>query len=138
MIIDIGNRDDIHPTNKRDVGHRLALAARHVAYGEKLVYRGPVFSGAQFGAGGASVAFELQGSALAVRGGGELQGFTLAGADRKFHPAQARIEGDRIVVRSAAVKQPVAVRYGWAGNPEAANLVNGEQLPVSPFRSDSW
>jgi len=138
VIIDIGNRDDIHPTNKRDVGHRLALAARHVAYGEKLVYSGPMFSGAQFGAEGATVAFELQGSALAVRGGGELRGFTLAGADRKFHPAQARIEGDRIVVRSAAVKQPVAVRYGWAGNPEAANLVNREQLPASPFRSDSW
>jgi len=138
VIIDIGNPNDIHPTNKRDVGHRLALAARHVAYGEDLVYSGPVFNSAQFAAGSATLSFDLQGSALAVRGGGELQGFTLAGADHKFHPAQARIEGDRVIVRSAEVKQPLAVRYAWAGSPAAANLVNREQLPASPFRSDSW
>jgi len=138
VIIDIGNPDDIHPTNKRDVGHRLALAARHVAYGEPLVYSGPVFAGAQFAAGAATLRFDLQGSALAIRGGDTLQGFALAGADRVFHPAQARIDGDRIVVHSAAVSQPVAVRYAWQGSPAAANLVNREQLPASPFRSDSW
>ncbi|HYG06709.1 MAG TPA: sialate O-acetylesterase [Stenotrophomonas sp.] len=138
VSIDIGNPADIHPTNKRDVGHRLALAARHVAYGEDLVYSGPVFTAAQFAQGAATLRFDLQGSALAVRGGGELQGFALAGADRKFHPAQARIEGDRVVVRSAAVPQPVAVRYAWSGSPAQANLVNREQLPASPFRSDSW
>lgn len=137
VIIDIGNPGDIHPTNKRDVGHRLALAARHVAYGERLVYNGPVFSGAQFADGAATLRFDLQGSALAVRGGGELTGFAVAGADRKFHAAQARIEGDRVVVRSPDVPQPVAVRYGWQGSP-TANLVNREQLPASPFRSDSW
>ncbi len=137
VIIDIGNPNDIHPTNKHDVGHRLALAARHVAYGEKLVYSGPVFSGAQFAGGAATLRFDLQGSALAARGGGELLGFAVAGADQKFHPAQARIEGDRVVVRSDAVPAPVAVRYAWHGSP-TANLVNREQLPASPFRSDSW
>lgn len=137
VTLDIGNRDDIHPTNKREVGHRLALAARHVAYGETLVYSGPVFTGAQFADGAATLGFDLQGSALAVRGGGALEGFAVAGADRKFHPAQARIEGERVVVRSDAVPTPVAVRYAWQGSP-SANLVNREQLPASPFRSDSW
>jgi len=138
VIIDIGNPADIHPTNKHDVGRRLALAARHVAYGESLVHSGPVFIGADFADGMATLRFDLGGSVLAVRGGGEPGGFALAGADRKFHPAQARIEGDHIVVHSDAVPQPVAVRYAWQGSPDAANLVNREQLPASPFRSDSW
>jgi len=138
VIIDIGNAGDIHPTNKHDVGHRLALAARHVAYGQSLVYSGPVFTGARLANGKATLGFDLHGSALAVRGGGELGGFALAGADRVFHPAQARIVGEQVVVRSDAVPQPVAVRYGWHGNPADANLVNREQLPASPFRSDSW
>lgn len=138
VIIDIGNPDDIHPTNKRDVGHRLALAARHVAYGESLVYSGPVFNGASFADGAATLRFDLGGSALAVRGGGQPRGFALAGADKVFHPAQARIDGDHVVVRSDDVPRPVAVRYGWHGSPDDANLLNREQLPASPFRSDSW
>ncbi|MEB2112282.1 sialate O-acetylesterase [Xanthomonas campestris pv. campestris] len=138
VIIDIGNPTDIHPTNKRDVGHRLALAARHVAYGETLVYSAPVFARASYADGQASVQFDLQGSALQVRGGGTLQGFAVAGADKRFHPAQARIAGDRVIVRSDAVAAPVAVRYGWSENPADANLVNREQLPVSPFRTDTW
>ncbi len=139
VIIDIGNPDDIHPTNKQDVGHRLALAARHVAYGQSLVYSAPTFTSARFTDGTAWVSFDLQGSALAVRGGGtQVQGFALAGADHVFHPATARIDGDHVVVRSAAVAKPVAVRYGWSENPADANLVNREHLPVSPFRSDDW
>ncbi|KAB7772437.1 sialate O-acetylesterase [Xanthomonas maliensis] len=138
VIIDIGNPTDIHPTNKRDVGHRLALAARHVAYGETLVYSAPVFTRAQFADGQATLSFDLQGDALQVRGGGDVHGFRIAGADRQFHPAQARIAGDRVIVRSDAVAAPVAVRYGWSENPEDANLVNRQQLPVSPFRTDTW
>lgn len=139
VIIDVGTPDDIHPTNKQDVGHRLALAARHVAYGESLVYSAPVFERAEFAGGQAQVRFKAMGSALAVRGGGtDVHGFALAGADRKFHPARARIEGDRVVVRSDAVSAPVAVRYAWSENPVDADLVNREQLPVSPFRSDEW
>ncbi|HEY0335076.1 MAG TPA: sialate O-acetylesterase [Stenotrophomonas sp.] len=137
VIIDIGNRDDIHPTNKREVGHRLALAARHVAYGENLVYSGPTLADARFAQGVATLRFDLQGSALAARGEGALTGFSLAGTDRIFHPATARIDGDRVVVRSSAVPHPVAVRYAWHGNPDA-NLVNREQLPASPFRTDNW
>ncbi|MFB6495296.1 sialate O-acetylesterase, partial [Xanthomonas perforans] len=138
VIIDIGNPTDIHPTNKRDVGHRLALAARHVAYGQTLVYSAPVFKRARFDGGKAVLSFDLQGSALQVRGGGAVQGFRIAGADHRFHPASAQIEGDRVIVRSDAVATPVAVRYGWSENPDDANLINRDALPVSPFRTDTW
>ncbi|PPU78636.1 MULTISPECIES: sialate O-acetylesterase [Xanthomonas] len=138
VIIDIGNPSDIHPTNKRDVGHRLALAARHVAYDETLVYSAPVFKRARFDGDKAVLTFDLQGSALQVRGGGAVQGLQIAGADQRFHPATAQIDGDRMTVRSEAVNAPVAVRYGWSENPDDANLINREQLPVSPFRTDTW
>lgn len=139
VTIDVGNANDIHPRNKRDVGARLALAARHAAYGETLVYAGPEKRDVRFAGDQATVSFDLQGSALAVRGGGtEVHGFMLAGADRRFHPAQARIEGDRVRVSSAAVAQPVALRYAWRENPEDADLINSQQLPASPFRSDTW
>ncbi|XUP35188.1 sialate O-acetylesterase (plasmid) [Xanthomonas axonopodis pv. vasculorum] len=138
VIIDIGNPTDIHPTDKRDVGHRLALAARHVAYGEELVYSAPVFKRARFDGGKAVLSFDLQGSALQVRGGGAVQGLRIAGADQRFHPATAQIEGDRVIVRSDAVAAPVAVRYGWSENPDDANLINRDALPVSPFRTDTW
>jgi len=128
VTIDIGTPADIHPTNKQDVGHRLALAARHVAYGERLVYSAPVFVQAEFGRPAVGLRFDPMGSALAVRDG----------ADRRFHPAHARIDGDRVVVESVEVAQPLAVRYAWSENPAEANLVNREQLPVSPFRTDTW
>ncbi len=139
VAIDIGDAANIHPANKQDVGKRLALAARHVAYGESLVYAGPSPADTTFAGGAAQVAFRDQGSALAVRGGGSaVHGFALAGADRVFHPATATIEGQRIVVRSDAVPSPVAVRYAWHDNAPEADLVNGAGLPASPFRSDTW
>lgn len=138
VTIDIGTPHDIHPTNKQDVAHRLALAARHLAYGESLVYSPPVFKDVEFVGGGAHVRFD-RGAALAVRGGGDrVGGFALAGSDRVFHPAQARIEGDVVVVGSTAVPEPYAVRYGWRDNPQDADLIGRERLPVSPFRSDAW
>ena len=100
------------------------------------MHSGPVFTGATFEGGAARLAFEADG--LAVRGGGRLQGFRLAGADRVFHPADAVIEGDAIVVRSDAVPAPVAVRYAWSDAPVDANLVGASGLPASPFRSDDW
>ncbi len=139
VIIDVGDPGDIHPTDKQTVGHRLALGARHVAYGESLVYSGPVFKKAHFEHGMGLLEFDLEGSALAVRGGGDaVQGFQLAGDDRVFHPATATISGDKVVLQSDAVPLPVAVRYAWRDNPENANLVNREKLPASPFRSDTW
>ena len=139
VIIDVGDPGDIHPTDKQTVGHRLALAARHVAYGESLVHSGPVFRKAHFEHGMGLLEFDLGGSALAVRGGGDaVQGFQLAGADGVFHPASATISGKQVVVQSDAVPLPIAVRYAWRDNPEDANLTNREKLPASPFRSDTW
>ncbi|TWT19159.1 9-O-acetylesterase [Luteimonas marina] len=136
VTIDIGDVDDIHPKNKQDVGKRLALVARHVAYGASLVHGGPVFKGADFDDGVATLAFEPGG--LAARDGGSLRGFRLAGADRVFHPATATIEDGKVLVRSDAVPIPVAVRYAWSDAPVEANLVGGSGLPASPFRSDDW
>ncbi|TYT26874.1 9-O-acetylesterase [Luteimonas viscosa] len=136
VAIDIGDVGDIHPKNKQDVGKRLALAARRVAYGEALIHRGPVFEGARFADGVALLSFDADG--LAARGGDALQGFRLAGADRRFHPAAASIDADRVVVRSDAVAAPVAVRYAWSDAPVDANLVGASGLPASPFRSDDW
>lgn len=139
VTIDIGNPTDIHPLNKQDVGKRLALAARHVAYGESLVYHGPVHTQAQFSNGAATLAFDDGGGALAVRGGGtRVHGFALAGADRVFHPAAASLVDGRVVVRSDVVKAPVALRYGWSDNPADADLINAAGLPASPFRTDAW
>jgi sialate O-acetylesterase len=139
VTIDIGNPNDIHPLDKQEVGRRLALAARHVAYGESLVYSGPVYRAARFEGREARVEFEPSASPLAARGGGdEAHGFELAGADRRFHPAGAIVRGDTVVVTSAAVAQPQAVRYAWRDNPEQADLINRDGLPASPFRSDAW
>jgi sialate O-acetylesterase len=137
VTIDIGNPDDIHPVNKQDVGHRLALAARHVVYGDTLVYAGPRYTAIRIDGARAILSFDTQGSALAARSG-PLGGFQVAGADRQFHPAQARIEGTTVVVSSADVTVPIAVRYGWSDNPVHANLINREGLPASPFETRPW
>lgn len=139
VTTDIGDPGDIHPRNKQEVGRRLALAARHVAYGESLVFSGPVFRKATFDGRAARIDFEPQGSAMAVRGGGNVvRGFEIAGDDRRFHPASATIANGGVVVTSDAVPHPRAVRYAWSENPEQANLVNSDGLPASPFRTDEW
>lgn len=135
VAIDIGEADDIHPRNKQDVGRRLALAARHVAYGEDLVYSGPQYVGHQVIGDRVELVFAHVGDGLVAKGG-PLGGFAIAGQDGEFVWADARIEGDRVVVWSDEVENPVAVRYGWADNPEDANLYNVEGLPASPFRTD--
>lgn len=137
--IDIGEADDIHPRNKQEVGHRLALAARKVAYGEDIVHSGPVFESAGFRDGRVSLSFTNVGSGLIAKDKyGYLKGFAIAGTDRQFHWAQARIEGDQVIVSSPEVPNPVAVRYAWADNPDDANLYNQEGLPALPFRTDEW
>ncbi|MGC1272464.1 MAG: sialate O-acetylesterase [Planctomycetaceae bacterium] len=137
VTIDIGEAGDIHPTNKQDVGKRLALSAMHVAYGKQdVVHSGPVLEEAKFADGKAVLTFENVGGGLKAQGDA-LKGFALAGEDKKFHWADAKIDGDTIVVSSPEVKNPVAVRYAWADNPEAT-LYNAEGLPASPFRTDDW
>ena len=139
VIIDIGDAGNIHPRDKQDVGHRLALAALHQAYGQDLVYSGPTYDRIRFDGSKAVISFAHRGGGLAARAGGNaLQGFTIAGADRRFVPAQAVIDGDTVVVSSEAVTQPAAVAYAWSDNPQQADLVNKEGLPASPFRTDDW
>jgi sialate O-acetylesterase len=134
VTIDIGNPDNIHPANKQDVGLRLALAARAIAYGEKIEYSGPLFRLATPQGDSLRVWFDHAQSGLKAKGG-ELKGFEVAGADRKYVPAAARIEGATLVVSDAAVPSPRYVRYGWASSPDC-NLYNSEDLPASPFRSE--
>jgi sialate O-acetylesterase len=120
----------------KPVGQRLALAARAVAYGEKIEYSGPIFESAKFDANKAIVSFTHRGGGLVAQGG-KLTGFLLCGADKKFVRADAAIEGDKVVVTSDKVAKPIAVRYAWERNPEC-NLANKEGLPASPFRSDDF
>ena len=133
VTIDIGNPDNVHPTDKVDVGLRLALAARALSYGEDVSYSGPIFRQATPEGSAIRVWFEHHAKGLAAKGG-ELTSFEVAGADGRFVPATAKIDGNTIVVSSDAVLEPVFVRYGWANSPQC-NLFNGEGLPASPFNS---
>jgi len=137
VITDVGNLENIHPGNKRTVGERLALAARRQVYGETtLLASGPVHAGLEVRGSSVLVSFEPGAGALQVSGGGALKGFEVAGDDGHFHPAQARIEGDKVVLQSAAVTHPRAARYGWSDTVQGANLAGGTGLPASPFRSE--
>jgi sialate O-acetylesterase len=129
VTIDIGNPDDVHPTDKVDVGHRLALAARSISYGEAVEYWGPMFRQAT-PEGPAIRAWFDHAKGLMARG--EVTGFEVAGVDGKFSPATAKIEGETVVASSPSVPEPVTVRYGWANSPQCT-LFNGEGLPASPF-----
>jgi sialate O-acetylesterase len=134
VTIDCGDADDIHPAHKQPVGARLALAARALAYGEKLEYSGPVFESLKIKGHKAVLRFTHLDGGLTVKDS-PLKGFTIAGADKVFHPAKAEIHGKTVVVTADAVPQPKAVRYGWANVPEG-NLFNPVGLPASPFRTD--
>ena len=134
VTIDIGDPDDIHPANKGPVGARLALAARALAYSDSIEYSGPIYETMRPDGPNAVLSFSHIGGGL-VAPGGTLEGFTIAGADGVFHPADARIDGDAVVVSSPDVRSPSAVRYGWA-NVARGNLFNRAGLPASPFRTD--
>jgi sialate O-acetylesterase len=134
VTIDIGNPDDVHPRDKVDVGHRLALAARATAYGEAVEYSGPLVR--QVTREDQSLRVWFDHAAGLQSKGGPPTSFEIAGADGKFVPAEARIDGQTIVVSNASVASPVAVRYGWANSPNC-NLFNGEGLPASPFQGES-
>ena len=136
VAIDVGQADDVHPTNKQEVGRRLALVALAEAYGLGVESRGPRFAGAEREGGSLRVRFAHADSGLVCRGP-RVQSLEAAGADRSFHPAAGRVDRDTLLVSSAEVGDPVAVRYAWSNAPEA-NLYNGAGLPAEPFRSDLW
>ena len=136
VITDIGEWNDIHPLNKEDVGKRLALAAQKIAYGEKgVVYSGPIYKSMKIEGNKIIISFTNVGSGLIAKGG-ELKYFAIAGADKKFVWAKAKIEADKVVVWNDKIANPASVRYAWADNPEGANLYNKEGLPASCFRTD--
>jgi sialate O-acetylesterase len=137
VAVDIGDAKDIHPKNKQDVGERLALAALAIAYGLKNEFSGPVYRSMKVEGETVRLSFDHTNGGLTAKGGDRLTGFAIAGEDRRFVWAEAKIEGKDVIVSSPMVKKPVAVRYGWADNP-ALNLYNGSGLPASPFRTDDY
>lgn len=133
---DVNNPGNIHPKNKQEIGKRLALIARAKVYGEAIPYSGPIYDYLLIDGNQVKIAFKHAEGGL-VTNGEKLTGFAIAGADKKFVYADARIDGNRLIVSSPEVENPVAVRYGWAKNPPV-NLYNKANLPASPFRTDNW
>ncbi len=142
LTIDIGNPANIHPTDKKDVGKRLALIALAKTYHEKVVYSGPVYTGMDIAGSNVTIHFRHTSGGLKVMDntlafGPKVQGFAIAGADKKWYWAHAKIVGNTVVVSSSHVPNPVAVRYAYAACP-VCNLYNGAGLPAVPFRTDHW
>jgi sialate O-acetylesterase len=133
--IDLGEWNDIHPDDKKDVGERMALAARKIAYNESEVYSGPIYRDYTIEGNKIIISFTNVGSGLVSNDGEELSEFAVAGENRKFVWAHAKIEGDRVIVWSDEVSEPKYARYAWADNPDNPNLYNREGLPASPFRT---
>ncbi len=137
VAIDLGEWNDIHPDNKKDVGERLALAARKIIYNEDIVHFGPIYQSFKKEGNKIIISFDHTGSGLITNDGEELSEFAIAGANKKFVWAKAKIEGNTVVVWNDTVPDPLYVRYAWADNPVNPNLYNKEGLPASPFRTDS-
>jgi len=141
VITDIGEAFDIHPRNKKDVGLRLAHTALNVAYGKDVLASGPVFEKMEKNGNRLTLSFSSIGDSLATQDNskyGYVKGFAVAGDDKKFYWAQAYISDGKVIVWNDEVKNPVAVRYGWANNPIEINLINSDGLLASPFRTDQW
>ncbi|MEN9959994.1 MAG: hypothetical protein RL045_244, partial [Bacteroidota bacterium] len=138
VTLDLGEWNDIHPLTKKPIGERLALAARKIAYGENLVSSGPIYESNAIEGNRIRLRFRETGSGLAINktDEDELTYFAIAGKDKKFVWGKAIIERNTVVVWSDEITEPMYVRYGWADNPEGANLMNVEGLPASPFRTD--
>jgi sialate O-acetylesterase len=136
-IIDIGDANSIHPTNKQEAGRRLALIAEQKAYEKNVVASGPMYKSFVVKGNDIIISFTETGSGMATSDTDSLKGFAIAGDDKKFYWASARIEGNKVIVSSDKVAAPAAVRYAWADNP-VCNLINKEGLPAVPFRTDEW
>ncbi|MBZ5683586.1 MAG: hypothetical protein LAP86_01005 [Acidobacteriia bacterium] len=137
VTIDVGDPNDLHPHRKLEVGQRLAVWALGTTYKQAIEASGPLYHSMQIEGAEIHLHFDHVGSGLDTRGDAELRGFAVAGADRRFHWAEARIAGNTVVVSSRDIPKPVAVRYAWGDSPRC-NLFNKEGLPASPFRTDDW
>jgi sialate O-acetylesterase len=137
VTIDIGEAGDIHPRDKQTVGKRLALAAKKVVYEQNIIHSGPIYRSMKKDGASIVLSFNFVGDGLTMSNNQTLSGFQIAGDDRKWRWAQAKINGNQVEVWHTQISNPVAVRYGWANNPDC-NLYNKEGLPASPFRTDTW
>ena len=135
VAIDVGDARDVHPKDKKEVGERLALAALATHYGKNIPHSGPRFASVEKLSGALKLSFTHTEGGLVVKGD-KLEEFSICGEDRKWHWADAKIEGDTIMVSSSDVPSPVAARYAWQANPKAT-LFNGAGLPAIPFRTDA-
>lgn len=138
VTTDIGNAKDIHPTNKQDIGLRLAAIAMNDIYGKKQVHSGPTYKSQEIKGNQIILTFDNIGSGLSTPNNDELKGFEIAGSDKVFHSAKAIIKDNKVIVSSENVQNPVAVHYGWADDDTQINLYNKEKFPASPFRTDNW
>lgn len=139
VTTDIGNAKDIHPTNKQDVGLRLAAIALNNIYGKKQIFSGPTYKSQEIKGNQIILTFDNAGAGLTSGDNSEnVKGFEIAGADKIFHSAKAIIKDNKIIVSSDQVQNPVAVHYGWADDDTQINLYNKEKFPASPFRTDNW
>ena len=138
VTIDIGEWNDVHPVDKKDVGDRLELAAEKIAYGNDVVYSGPIYKSMKVEGNKIVLSFTHIGTGLVAKGGEDLKYFAIAGKDKHFVWAKAKVKGDKVIVWNDKIEKPVAVRYAWADDPEGANLYNKEGLPASPFRTDNF
>jgi len=139
VTYDIGEPNDIHPKNKKDVGLRLSAIAFNNMYDKPMEYSGPVYESISVQGNKAIISFSHIGSGLMVRDKyGYIRGFEIAGPDRRFHYAKAFLENNKVVVYANEVTSPVSVRYAWADDNSDANLYNLEDFPAVPFRTDQW
>ena len=137
ITIDIGDPKNLHPTNKKDVGLRLALIAKAEVYGKQIEFSGPIYKTMKNEGGKVLLSFDHTDDGLSFKNFEKLKGFTICGSDKKFVEAEAKIIGNEVLVWNESIKDPAAVRYAWADNPNC-NLYNNANLPASPFRTDDW
>lgn len=138
VAIDVGEWNDIHPLNKKSVGERLAISALGVAYNDDVVHSGPIYKSMEIKGDRIEISFSDISGGLVTSDGKSVQEIAIAGSDKEFKWADTKIEGNKLIVWHDEIADPVAVRYGWADNPDDANLYNEEGLPASPFRTDNW
>jgi sialate O-acetylesterase len=138
VTTDIGEAHNVHPKNKQDVGDRLSRIALAKVYGRKMEFSGPMYKSMKVKGSTIRVKFSHLGGGLVAKGGEPLKWFVIAGADKKFVPAEAKLDGDTVVVSSLEVTAPVAMRYAWVNFPDGCNLFNAAGLPAAQFRTDNW
>ena len=137
VAIDLGEWNDIHPDRKKEVGERLALWARKMVYQDnEIVYSGPLFESSNIDGNKIIISFKQTGTGLTSNDGEALYYFSIAGEDKKFVWAKAKIDADKVIVWNEGISHPKYVRYAWADNPDGANLSNKEGLPASPFTTE--